>query len=146
MIGIVLGMSFMLFCLRGSLSLEIWCSMTKGERKKYKKSCSFLNRWFFLSAPDYVRDKYVKSEKKYIRYSQHARQNRFICIVLHVVYAIAVIAAVLLSTEPGGHMALLFESICIGYWGFTLATYLFVAVREYITFSKYHRSRCHHRS
>ena len=51
--------------------------------RRYKSDLSFWNRWFFLSAPDYVRDKYDKLERKVIRVRSLVRTLRVMNFILH---------------------------------------------------------------
>lgn len=141
MIGFILFMSVSLLVIRLFLALEIWCAMTKGERKKYKKSCSFLNRWFFLSTPDYVSGKYVKSEGKRINYPRIAMQNRFIAISLHALYLLTLPSAILLWNKANEASESLLSGICFFYALFVLAVFGFLAIRESITYNNYHHSR-----
>ena len=145
MIGFILFMSISLLVIRLLLALETWYAMTKGERKKYKKSCSFLNRWFFFSAPDFVSGKYIKSEGKRINYPRIAMQNRFIAISLHVLYLLTLPAAILLWNSANESIEPLLSGICFFYATFALAVFGFLAVRESITYSKYHCSRTQRR-
>lgn len=73
--------SFMLtFCIfRAGLSTY----MTKNELKKYKREVSFFDRYFLLSAPSYAQNKYAKSKKRVIFYSNLLRLVRAFNFILH---------------------------------------------------------------
>ena len=51
--------------------------------RRYRADISFWNRWFFLSAPDYVRDKYSKLERKVIKARALIRTLRVMNFILH---------------------------------------------------------------
>lgn len=55
-----------LLALRGFMGAGVRSFLTKNERKKYHASTSRIDRWFFWSAPNLIRNRYSKSEKRKI--------------------------------------------------------------------------------
>ena len=130
--------AFSVFALRGWMALFVRSAMSKSERKRYRQDCSALNRCFFISTRDFLKDKYSKSEGKIIRYSRIARGFCVINILLHAAFAITA-AAMLLHSSDADDCAL--KVIFLAYlalWGCAVFT---LGVIETVTRWKYHRSR-----
>ena len=68
--------------IRGWMELSLLLPMSKKERKNYRASLSLLDRWFFLSAPNVIKDKKNKYEKRTIRYKTIATIYRCMIIIL----------------------------------------------------------------
>lgn len=130
--------AFSVFALRGWMALFVRCAMSKSERKRYRQGCSALNRWFFISTHDFLKDKDSKSEGKIIRYSRIARGFRVINVLLHTAFAIAV-AAMLLHLSDADDRA--FKVIVLAYLAFWGCAVFALGVIETVTHWKYHRSR-----
>lgn len=64
-----------------------WASLSSYQSRKaqrrYKTEVPLWNRWLFLSAPDYVQDKYSKLERKVIKARATTRAIRAMDIFLH---------------------------------------------------------------
>lgn len=60
---------------------------SRKAQKRYRADVPFWKRWFLLSAPDYVRDKYSKLEKKIIKSQATIRALRAMNILLHILLA-----------------------------------------------------------
>lgn len=126
------------FALRGWMALFVRCAMSKSERKRYRQDCSALNRWFFISTHNFLKDKYSKSEGKVIRYSCIAREFRVITIFLHAAFAITAAAMLVHLSDINDHAL---KVICLAYLAFWGCAVITLGVTETVIHWKYHRSR-----
>ena len=58
-------------------------AMTKTEYKSYCRNHSFIQRWFFLEASKYCRNKYSRGEKRMINHQKHVSMYSGFTIILH---------------------------------------------------------------
>ena len=130
--------AFSVFALRGWMALFVRSAMSKSERKRYRQDCSALNRWFFISTHDFLKDKYSKSEGKVIRYSRIAREFRVINILLHAAFAITAVAMPLHLSDADDRALKVISLVYLALWGCAVFT---LGVIEAVTHWKYHRSR-----
>lgn len=69
-----------------------WANLSSHQSRKaqrrYKAEVPLWNRWLFLSAPDYVQDKYSKLERKVIKARATTRAIRAMNILLHALLAV----------------------------------------------------------
>ena len=130
--------AFSVFALRGWMALFVRSAMSKSERKRYRQDCSALNRWFFISAHDFLKDKYSKSEGKVIQYSRIVRGFRVINILLHAAFAITAAAMLLHLSDADDRALKVFSLTYLALWGGAVST---LGVIETLTRRKYHRSR-----
>ncbi len=126
------------FALRGWMALFVRSAMSKNERKRYRQDCSALDRWFFISTHDFLKDKYSKSEGKVIRYSRIAREFRVINILLHAAFAITAVAMLLHLSDADDRALKVISLAYLALWGCAVFT---LGVIEVVTHWKYHRSR-----
>ena len=126
------------FALKGWMALFVRCAMSKSERKRYRQGCSALNRWFFISTHNFLKDKYSKSEGKVIRYSHIARGFRVINILLHAAFAITAAAMLIHLPDADDHVFKVIVLAYLAFWGCAVFT---LGVIETVTHWKYHRSR-----
>lgn len=95
-IAIILSI-LLLMATRFIFGMTISSYQSRKAIRRYKTDVSFWNRWFFLSAPDYVRDKYDKLERKVIRARALVRTLRVMNFILHGLL-VPEIAVILLSS------------------------------------------------
>ena len=131
-------MVFSFLSLREIMALSIRDSMSRGERKKYKKNCSPLKRWFFLSTHTFLRDKYSKIEGRSIRYSSIAKAYCIINIVMHIVFIATMVAMIVHRLDADIQVLSMIAIMYISLWGCAV---LALFITETITRRKYHRSR-----
>lgn len=123
----------------GIMGSELYLCMSKKARKAYKKEVSFIERWFFWSAPQKVKDKDSKYEKQIIRYPDIIAFYRFLNAVLHLMFAVElmVVAAVTL----GWLKELIWNAVCQIYLLMCVLILVLLAITNFITNKRYHRSR-----
>ena len=128
-----------LFVIRGFMSLALWECLSKKKRKNYHKELSFVNRWFFISAPGVVRNIYDKTERRVINYTGLFKVYRTINYIIHISLLIetvfvSVYYAGLISEKIVGKMCLIYFAIC-------LISFVILATIELFIHRRYHRSR-----
>ena len=82
---VILSISSFLI-LRFFMGISITVHFSRKKLKYYKKSTSFLDRWFFISVRSMVRDKYSKYEGRVIHYTLSAQIIFVLNIILHVCF------------------------------------------------------------
>ena len=128
-----------LLIIRGYMSLSFQLSMSKKERKNYKKSAGILNRWFFWSAPCFVKDQYSKFEKRTIRYTIIVPIYRAINIAHHVL-CLATLLTILVNRLT--FLPLKYtEAVYFTYILFCLVVFCILAIIELVMNQRYHRNR-----
>ena len=128
-----------LLILRAYMGLIIPIALSKKERKEYLLSTSPIDRWFFWSAPKYVKDKYNKFEKRNIPYIIILKVYRTLTVTLHLLLVIFLIIMVLtffaiIPTEA-------IDFLCGIYLVFSVLVLIVLFVIELSTNKRYHRSR-----
>ena len=71
---------------------------SRKARKRYKADVSLWDRWFLLSAPHYVQDKYSKLERKIIKAKATIRAMRAMNLLLHILLTIETLTILLVPT------------------------------------------------
>lgn len=129
----------MLLAVRFIFEMTLANYQSRKARKRYKASVPFLRRWFFLDAPDYVRDKYSKLERKVIKARALSRTLRSMNLALHLMLlpALAVILLFAWGVLPGswGDAA---------FWGYVIlcgGCLLLLALIEWAYHPNYERMR-----
>lgn len=128
-----------LLILRGYMSVGIRVCQTKKDRKLYIANTSIVDRWFFWTAPKIIKDKYSKFEKKMIRYSSIAKVYRAANLAIHITLAIELV--LILCYALGFAEEYLLDWSCIAYFATAFLLFVLLAVIEFKTNSRYHRSR-----
>lgn len=72
--------------LRFLMGISITVNFSRKKLKYYKKSKSFFDRWFFISARKMAWDKYSKYEGRVIHYTLSAQIIFALNIILHVCF------------------------------------------------------------
>lgn len=73
----------MLLGMRGVFGLHLSFFQSRKAARVYRTNVPFWDRWFFISAPLYVRDKYSKLERKVIKARAFVHVMRAMNLLLH---------------------------------------------------------------
>lgn len=128
-----------LLVVRGYMGLTIRLSLSKKERKNYQTNTSILNRWFFVSAHHFVKNKFNKYEKKVIPYPSILKLYRGIMVLLHSELAVVLIFSVLSSMLEV--FSVVYNYICWTYTGSLLVSFILLTIIEFKSNRRYHRNR-----
>lgn len=128
-----------LLILRGYMSVGIRLFQTKNERKRYVSNVSKMDRWFFLTAPKVISDKYSRYEKRTIHYSSMAKTYRIVNCVNHATLVVELIF--ILSFSLGFVEESLLNIVCVTYFVMAYFSFGVLAVVEFKANKRFHRSR-----
>lgn len=128
-----------LLALRGFMGAGVRSFLTKNERKKYHASTSRIDRWFFWSAPNLIRNRYSKSEKRKISYSSTLKAYRAINLAAHIGLTAVLFFTVCYFAGYVGERVL--NTVCIAYAIIILLMFAVLAVIEFGTNQRYHLAR-----
>ena len=121
------------------LRLSVRVLLSKKRYKNYKQNVSFLNRWFLWSAPQMVKDKFSKSERRVIHYTAVVKFYRFLDIFIHIAYVavLVVLGAEWLGICPD----ILLNSVLFCYFVIVWMMFFALWILEFVINGKEHRSR-----
>jgi len=128
-----------LLIIRGYMGLELYQCLPKKSRKAYKKEVSFIDRWFFWSAPQKVQDKYSKYEKRTIQYPDIMAFYRFLNAMLHLMFAAELIVAAAVALD--WLTKSVFNAVCQVYLLMCALSLVLLAIIDLTTNRRYHHSR-----
>ena len=128
-----------LLIIRGHMGITLHLALSKKERKTYRFQLSLLDRWFFWSAPQIIKDKYSKRERKTIRYSAIFGTYRVILIVLNT-ELIAVIVLGFLS-NASEYFKSIFSCCCGLFIISAMLSFVVMAAIEVSSNPRYHKKR-----
>jgi len=128
-----------LLALRGFMGAGVRSFLTKNERKKYHASTSSIDRWFFWSAPNLIRNRYSKSEKRRISYASTMKAFRAINLAAHIGLTAVLFFIVCYLAGYVGERVL--NTVCIAYAIIILLTFVMLAVIEFWMNRRYHLAR-----
>lgn len=125
--------------LRCWIAASIYTFFSKRERAEYRAKTNLLQRWFLFCTARFVKDKYSKTEKRVICYSDIVR---FYCAV-HTIVQIALIVeySICLLCTFGRLEDNVLNVMSIAYAVLCLLAFTSFAVIESCTNRNYHRSR-----
>ena len=125
--------------LRCWIASSIYTFFSKRERAEYRAKTNLLQRWFLFCTARFVKDKYSKTEKRVICYSDIVR---FYCAV-HTSVQIALIVeySICLLCTFGRLEDNVLNVMSIAYAVLCLLAFTSFAVIESCTNRNYHRSR-----
>lgn len=130
--------------LHNYMSISIRLCLSKNEWRCYIRNTGFLDRWFFWSAPQIIRNKYSKRERKMIRYSSMAKAYRMLNIAIHFLGGIELV--IVLSYHFEAIHKAIFEWWSIMYFIICFLLFVILSIIELIVNHQYHRSRHRNRS
>ena len=125
--------------IRGWMELSLLLPMSKKERKNYRASLSLLDRWFFLSAPNVIKDKKNKYEKRTIRYKTIATIYR--CMIIILVCEMLVLITLGMLCFVSEIFAVLYSWSCWIYIISAMLSFLVLTCVEFYTNIRYHKKR-----
>lgn len=128
-----------LLALRGFMGAGVRSFLTKNERKKYHASTSRIDRWFFWSAPNLIRNRYSKSEKRKIPCSSTLKAYRAINLAAHIGLTAVLFFIVCYFAGYVGERVL--NIVCIAYAIAILLMFVVLAVIEFGMNQRYHLAR-----
>lgn len=131
-----------LLIIRGYMGAELYLCLSKKARKAYKKEVSFVNRWFFWSAPQKVKDKYSKYEKQTVQYPDIMIFYRFLNAVLHLMFVAQLLAVAAFTL--GWLTEAVLNVVCQIYLLMCALSLVLLAIISFTTNRRYHRSRYKH--
>lgn len=140
--GLLLTIAFatlLLLILRGLMGIDIRLCLTKKERKDYIKNIGALDRWFFWSAPEILKDKYSRSEKKVIHHKQIAGIYKMVNVAIHLLLAFSLLCTLLYAVTIISIICL--NCVYILYFTFGTIALLVIFAIELSTNRRYHCGR-----
>ena len=112
------------------------------EWKRYKKSATRLDRWFFLSFRKEVKAKFSKSEGRIINYPVIVSYFRLINGIMHLLYALLLICSAFVAiTGRLSSATSVLNAVFVLYGGAALLSFLLYACIEFYVRKRYHRER-----
>lgn len=128
-----------LLALRGFMGTGVRSFLTKNERKKYHANTSGIDRWFFCSVPNLIRNRYSKSEKRRISYASTLKAYRVINLAAHI--GLTVVLFFIVCYFAGYVGARVLNIVCIAYAIAILLMFVVLAVIEFGMNRRYHLAR-----
>ena len=138
-INIVLFFLVSLLVIRIYMGLAVKLVFSKKELKNYQTNLSLVNRWFFWSTHQFIKDKYSKSEKKVIQHSQNVKAYKAIIVVLHVEFGLVLILSIVGALL--NNLEKIFNYSCWVYIISLFLSFVVVSLIEIISNTRYHRNR-----
>lgn len=125
--------------LRGVIAANIYTFLSKRERIEYRSRTNFLQRWFLIHTAHFVKDKYSKTEKRVICYSDAVH---FFCF-LHTTALAALLTmyCICLLNDGGIFGKQTLTVAIIAYCALILLAFAFLAICTSYMDRNYHRSR-----
>ena len=121
--------------------LLVWDSFPKKTYKKYKKETKFWNRYFIISARKLIKDRYLKSENRVIRYSTLIQFYFWLNIIMQSAFLTVIASLILLQFSFLNNT--IFSIVCISFLSITLVFFAIFALIENYIDRNYHRKREH---
>ena len=131
-----------LLIIRGYMGAELYLCLSKKARKAYKKEVSFIDWWFFRSAPQRVQDKYSKHEKKTIQYPEIMAFYRVLNALLHLMFAVELMVAAAFALD--WLTGTVYNAVCQLYLCTCALILVLIAIINFTTNRRYYRSRYKH--
>ena len=129
-----------LLALRGFMGTGVRSFLAKNERKKYHASTSRIDRWFFWSAPNLIRNRYSKSEnRRKIPCSSTLKAYRAINLAAYIGLTAVLFFIVCYFAGYVGERVL--NIVCIAYAIAILLMFVVLAVIEFGMNRRYHLAR-----
>ena len=136
---IILVFFIALLVLRSYMWLTIHLTLSKKTRKMYISSLPFIDRWFFWSAPLYIKDKFDKYEKRIIRYTLIVKIYRVLNLYIHVLFVILLLVGILCKLHILPNKTFDYFSFIYIFSIFILL--LLVGIIEFSSNKRFHKNR-----
>lgn len=85
---------------------------SRKAQKRYRADIPLIYRWFFLSAPNYVRDRYNKLERKVIKARATIRALQVMNVLLHILLAAELLVILIVPSW----CSIAFTVFLAGFW------------------------------